>query len=310
MTGVFVSYRHKDGKGYAFLLRDHLLKSYDQGEVFLDIEAMRPGEDFWAKIEKAIVQSNALIAVIGPSWLEIRDENGRRRLDNTEDMVRLEIATALQRGIQVIPVLVDRATMPCADELPSELVPLARLHAHEVSDRHLADDIASLVKAIGGGYGTVVVHLVGYISEDFKKRYWALFYLERKHGSKSRWVTINILRDSKVEFTKAMRHGATESFRVPTGTYAIEARYSMFGSPSDHRSSSDALVFRLRGGERVAFTARHSLTYEPVVPVLKKKLLRNEMRLVRYEYADQGHCIIERGDTFERLRHAIHRLDS
>jgi hypothetical protein len=59
-----------------------------------------------------------MLVVIGTHWLSITDDNGRRRLDDSEDFVRREIEAALQSGIRVIPVLVDGATMPPSDQLP------------------------------------------------------------------------------------------------------------------------------------------------------------------------------------------------
>ena len=74
-----------------------------------------------------------LLALIGPQWLTITDENGQRRLDNPEDYVRLEIETALTRKIRVIPILVDDARMPRANELPPSLAPLVRRNAVEIN---------------------------------------------------------------------------------------------------------------------------------------------------------------------------------
>jgi hypothetical protein len=66
-----------------------------------------------------------LLAVIGRKWLSAQDDEGKRRLDNPDDFVRIEIATALRRNIRVIPILLDGATVPKANELPEELKELA-----------------------------------------------------------------------------------------------------------------------------------------------------------------------------------------
>ncbi len=78
-----------------------------------------------------------LLALIGPEWLTITNKNGHRRLDDPEDYVRLEIETALTRKIRVIPILVDEAKMPGADELPPTLAPLVRRNAVEINPHHV-----------------------------------------------------------------------------------------------------------------------------------------------------------------------------
>ena len=89
--------------------------------------------DFIRTIEEAVAACDVLLAVIGERWLTATDEEGRRRLDNPEDFVRIEIATALKRGIRVIPVLVDGASMPRSGDLPNDLQSLVRRQALEVS---------------------------------------------------------------------------------------------------------------------------------------------------------------------------------
>ena len=54
-------------------------------------------------------------------WLDARDEDGNRRLDDPNDFVRIEIGAALQRDIPVIPILLNGTKIPRADRLPPEL---------------------------------------------------------------------------------------------------------------------------------------------------------------------------------------------
>jgi hypothetical protein len=93
-------------------------------------------------------ECEVLIAVIGAHWLTSTDGQGGRRLDNPEDFVRVEIATALRRNIRVIPVLVDGALMPQSANLPDDLKPLVRRNALQVGDTHFDDDCRRLVAAI------------------------------------------------------------------------------------------------------------------------------------------------------------------
>jgi len=87
----------------------------------MDVDTIRPGLDFVDVVQEAVGSCDALIAVIGREWLGASDGSGRRRLENPEDLVRLEIATALQRDIRVIPVLVQGAQMPAITDLPEGL---------------------------------------------------------------------------------------------------------------------------------------------------------------------------------------------
>ena len=73
-----------------------------------------------------------LLAVIGPNWSDVRDEHGNRRLDDPNDFVRIEIAAALQRDIPVIPILLDGARIPKADQLPDDLKELASRNGLDV----------------------------------------------------------------------------------------------------------------------------------------------------------------------------------
>jgi hypothetical protein len=82
-----------------------------------------------------------LIAVIGEDWLSSSDQEGQRRLDNPEDFVRIEIATALKRDIRVIPVLVDGTSMPRATDLPDDLKTLVRRQALQLSHDRFRSDV-------------------------------------------------------------------------------------------------------------------------------------------------------------------------
>jgi tetratricopeptide (TPR) repeat protein len=114
----------------------------------MDIDGIRPGADFVKTIETKVSECDVLVAVIGERWISSSDGQGSRRLDNPEDFVRMEIATALKREIWVIPVLVDGASIPRSPDLPDDLKPLARRNALRVSDTGFNDDCRRLVTAI------------------------------------------------------------------------------------------------------------------------------------------------------------------
>jgi len=148
MGGIFISYRREGGSGYAISLYDRLVKQFGQEQVFKDIEAIQPGTDFEKEIEGAVSSCDVLIAMIGKTWLISKDDMGNRRLDNPEDFVRIEINTALERNIRVIPVLVGGATMPKAQELPDNLVNLTKRQAMEISDKRFHSDMDALIQSI------------------------------------------------------------------------------------------------------------------------------------------------------------------
>jgi hypothetical protein len=145
---VFISYRRDAGAGYAGRIADTLVEHFGEDKVFRDIDSLEPGLDFAEAIERAIESSEVLIAVIGKNWLTATDAAGQKRLENPDDYVRTEIATALKRNIRVIPLLIQGAAMPSARELPDDLAPLSRRNAFEIHDSSWRDDIRRLVTAL------------------------------------------------------------------------------------------------------------------------------------------------------------------
>jgi hypothetical protein len=118
VSKIFISYRRDDSAGYAGRLYDRLAEHFGKDSIFMDIDTIPPGVDFVEHIEGAVGECAALIALIGKRWLTIEDDQGKRRISNPHDFVRIEVAAALDRNIRVIPALVGRAAMPRADQLP------------------------------------------------------------------------------------------------------------------------------------------------------------------------------------------------
>lgn len=115
----------------------------------MDIESMKPGQSIGQRIEEVVSSCDVLVALIGQRWAATRDRSGRRRLSD-EDYVRLEIATALEHGVDVIPVLVEGAPMPAPRSLPDDLRRLSDLNAPELSDVRWSEDLRRLVSEISG----------------------------------------------------------------------------------------------------------------------------------------------------------------
>jgi ABC-type amino acid transport substrate-binding protein len=145
---IFISYRREDSAYPAGWLFDRLADSYGKGQIFKDVDNIELGEDFVERITAAVGSCDVLLALIGPQWLTIADERGRRRLDSGDDFVRLEIEAALTRKVLVIPILVDGASMPDPDELPPSLAKLVRRQALELSPNRFETDTGRLLKVL------------------------------------------------------------------------------------------------------------------------------------------------------------------
>src|SRR4029453_17493972 len=155
MARIFLSYRRDDSSGHAGRLYDHLCQHFGRDNLFMDVDTIALGLDFVEAIQDAVGSCDVLLAVIGRQWLTSTDSAGHRRLDNPEDFVRLEITTALERRIRVIPVLVGGASMPRSTELPDVLQPLARRQALVVGD-HFHPDVGRLIAALETVLGTTL----------------------------------------------------------------------------------------------------------------------------------------------------------
>src|SRR5262245_20100281 len=145
---LFINYRRDDTRHAAGRLYDHLTTHFSDDQIFMDIDQIEPGEDFVEAINRKVGTCDIAIVAIGPHWLHATDESGKRRLDDEDDFVRMEIVAALQRNIRVIPVLVDGARMPGKHDLPEALAPLSRRNAIELSETRFHADVNRLIEAI------------------------------------------------------------------------------------------------------------------------------------------------------------------
>ena len=145
---VFVGYRREDSAGHAGRLHDRFVARWGTDRVFLDIDSLSPGDDFVEVIDRTLDECLLVVLVIGPRWLDIRDDQGCRRIDNSVDYHRREIEQSLQRKVRMIPVLVGGARMPIPSNLPESLSGLCRLNAFEVSDRRFNHDSLKLVEVM------------------------------------------------------------------------------------------------------------------------------------------------------------------
>jgi hypothetical protein len=146
---VFISYRRQDSAAWAGRLFDALSSRYGTQQIFLDAANVRVGEDWRRYIEDALAASDAVLAVIGPHWLEAgyRDE-GSRRIDDRDDLVRSQLRTALELNKMLVPVLVGGATMPTRDMLPTDIQSLARYQSASLGDTTWNEDVGRLTTVL------------------------------------------------------------------------------------------------------------------------------------------------------------------
>src|SRR5262249_37539770 len=145
---IFINYRRDDSISTAGRLYDRLAQTFGRDNLFMDVDHIPAGVDFVEYLHSQVAVCDVFLAVIGPNWLNAKDDDGRRRFDNPDDFVTIEIAAALARKIRVIPVLVDGARTPKADKLPDSVKPLVRRNAVEVRNTHFGRDAEALTQKV------------------------------------------------------------------------------------------------------------------------------------------------------------------
>jgi hypothetical protein len=153
MPKIVLSYRRTDAAAIAGRIYDRLASHYGKDSVFMDIDSIPFGVDFREHIGNALANSDILVAIIGPNWLGV-DVEGAGRINDETDFVRVEIETALQKKIPVIPVLVERAPMPKPNQLPESLKAFAFRNASDVDSgrdfhSHVDRLLASMDRMLG-----------------------------------------------------------------------------------------------------------------------------------------------------------------
>lgn len=143
---VFISYRRDDSADITGRIYDRLIQHFSREIVFKDVDSIPLGIDFRQHLEGALGQCRVLLAILGDQWMGGEIAEGKRRIDDPRDHVRLELEVALSRNIPVIPVLVRKASIPAEDALPPSLQSLAYRNVRPDPDFH--GDIDRLIKGI------------------------------------------------------------------------------------------------------------------------------------------------------------------
>lgn len=141
---IFINYRRDDSSPVARGLRENLIEAFGDA-VFMDVDEIRVGDTWPQVLDNALNSATVLLVVIGPTWLRVADDYGRRRIDQFEDWVRTEIERSLVKGIPVIPILVNRAVMPPVDALPASIRRLADQQYVVLRETHWRQDLQPLI---------------------------------------------------------------------------------------------------------------------------------------------------------------------
>ena len=146
---IFICYRRGEDAAAAGRLYDRLEHTFGHEQLFLDVDNIPPGEDFTTFLRQHVAACDVMLVLIGRGWLTATDKTGRRRLDNPDDFVRIEIASGLAQGKRVIPVLVGHdVTMPGPKDLPKELMPLTHRQAIRIAQDRFKDDAERLARVL------------------------------------------------------------------------------------------------------------------------------------------------------------------
>lgn len=151
---IFISYRRDDSAGYARAIGDRLARRYGSDRVFVDVDDIAAGQRFDGVIEGALKGADLVLVLIGKRWRGERGVGRTARIDEPDDRVRYEVATALAGSARVVPVLLDGTAMPDVASLPAPLHGLAAWHAVELGNSRFEADMQRLLGAVDGAFGS------------------------------------------------------------------------------------------------------------------------------------------------------------
>ncbi len=147
---IFISYRREDSAAESARLADRLTDAFGHHAVFFDRSAIGPGDAFEGNMMGGTFTADAILIVIGPEWLRVADDRGKRRLDNKNDPVRSEVAMALTFRRPTVPLLVRGASMPTKRDLPRDIRNFASLSAVALDDHGFDQTVDQLIAQLGG----------------------------------------------------------------------------------------------------------------------------------------------------------------
>jgi formylglycine-generating enzyme required for sulfatase activity len=148
VTTIFISYRRENCAGEARALFNDMRERLSENSIFMDVDSIALGRDFREALQRTLSSCDIVLVLIGRNWADAKDEEGRTRLEDPSDFVRLEIEAALKRDIVVMPVLVQGAHMPAAAQLPPEIRDLVYRNGFELSHNRWESDIGEMLRRL------------------------------------------------------------------------------------------------------------------------------------------------------------------
>jgi len=146
---IFISYRRSDSADNAGRIYDRLVEEFGPDPIFKDVDSIPLGTDFKDYLNQKVSECNVLLAIIGDRWVDASDATGKKRLEDPDDFVRVEIESALEKGVPVIPLLVRGAQMPVEENLPLSLRKLVYRNGLQIRpDPDFHHDMDRLVSAL------------------------------------------------------------------------------------------------------------------------------------------------------------------
>ena len=151
MRRIFLSYRINDSVHATAAISGLLAQHYGAANVFRDRDSLPLGSVYPRRIRRELERADVVIAVIGPSWLTIRNKNDERCLDDERDWVRTELRMAFERDIPVVPVLLDGTPLPDRSQLPADIALISLSMYWQVRHRTFESDVRGLIANLEGG---------------------------------------------------------------------------------------------------------------------------------------------------------------
>jgi len=155
MEKIFISYRRQDSQDTVGRIYDHLVKRFGSRAVFKDVDSIPPGADFHELIKKKIREVDVMLIIIGSDWLNVKNTDGKRCIDDLNDFVRIEIEAALKNKILVLPILLGNTKMPDIKELPITIEAIVHKNAIRIRpDPDFRPDIKRLSRWLNKNVGS------------------------------------------------------------------------------------------------------------------------------------------------------------
>jgi formylglycine-generating enzyme required for sulfatase activity len=216
---VFISYRRDDSAGHAGRVHDRLEREFGRDLLFMDVDSIQLGADFVEVLSTEVAKCDVLLAVIGPNWIDARDDAGHRRIDSEHDFVRVEIAAALKRSIPVIPILLEGTRVPGPEQLPDDLKGLTRRNGLDVRHASFHSDMDKLVHGLRGSIAAPTQGPSTAPLRAEQTRADGRIKVDAKiiHGAPDGWFKPGA---GKTEWFKDYEHGP-EMVVVPPGTFVM-----------------------------------------------------------------------------------------